>query len=222
MNLVEHVIQFSEEELTLTNQRALYWDRAGVLVLSDLHLGKAAHFRKHGIALPTQTGAQDLQRLGGLLDYYKPQEVIIVGDLIHAGTNKEVESFRDFRERFADVCFRLIKGNHDRIPARKLAAIGIDEVNPQLQVGSLTFSHQTPTGTLGKFIVGHQHPGVRIRVSAKGYARLPCFVVSPAQITLPAFSKFTGLDTVNIPKDAICYPFTEEWIAPFKSTTPDL
>ena len=40
------------EILTFTNARALYWKKENALIISDLHVGKSAHFRKNGIAIP--------------------------------------------------------------------------------------------------------------------------------------------------------------------------
>lgn len=63
MTIIEQSIDFGNSKFILTNQRAVFWPAQMALLLSDLHLGKAAHFRKNGIALPTQVTMQDIQRL---------------------------------------------------------------------------------------------------------------------------------------------------------------
>jgi metallophosphoesterase superfamily enzyme len=55
------------------------------LILSDLHLGKTAHFRKNGIPLPANIILEDLKRLSILIDHFKPEKIIVVGDFLHAG-----------------------------------------------------------------------------------------------------------------------------------------
>ena len=39
-------INFAGEQLTLNQYRSIFWDKEKSLILSDLHLGKTAHFRK--------------------------------------------------------------------------------------------------------------------------------------------------------------------------------
>lgn len=73
MKIIEKDIIFGKQLLTLTQQRAIYWKSEQLLILSDMHLGKAAHFRKHGISLPTTVSMQDLTRLEKLLLYYTPE-----------------------------------------------------------------------------------------------------------------------------------------------------
>ena len=52
-NMISEIsINFAGEQLTLNQYRSIFWDKEKSLILSDLHLGKTAHFRKNGIALP--------------------------------------------------------------------------------------------------------------------------------------------------------------------------
>ena len=52
MKLATHEIEILGEKLILTNQRVVFWPKESALILSDLHIGKTAHFRKNGIAIP--------------------------------------------------------------------------------------------------------------------------------------------------------------------------
>ena len=54
MEIVKETIELQGEELILTNKRAMYWAAQKALILSDLHVGKTAHFRKHGIPIPDE------------------------------------------------------------------------------------------------------------------------------------------------------------------------
>ena len=85
MILAEKTIVIQQHTFVLTNQRSLFWKEAKSLILSDLHLGKTAHFRKNGIALPSEIIEKDLQRLSDLVKHFEPQKLIIVGDFVHAG-----------------------------------------------------------------------------------------------------------------------------------------
>lgn len=212
MIIVERNIVFSGEELTLNSQRALFWKRQNMLILADLHLGKAAHFRKNGIALPIQTSLQDLQQLQGLINRYNPRQVVVVGDLLHAGANKEVALFKDFTAKFPDTRFILIKGNHDRFSKRQLNDIGIYEIHTALQIESIMLSHQPISEHPGNTIVGHIHPGINIKTLNKSKMRFPCFVIAETQITLPAFSRFTGLNTNHHPENATFFAIYDDGI----------
>jgi len=212
VNIIEREIVFAGSELILNNQRVLFWKEKALLVLSDLHLGKASHFRKNGIALPTEIATKDLQRLEKLIAYYNAKKILIVGDLIHAGNNKEVSDFKNFTTRFDDVDFILIKGNHDRISEKKLQEIGIPYVYDSLRIEHITFSHQSNPESNIFEITGHTHPGVRLKMPTRGYIKLPCFVVTDKSLILPAFSHFTGLNTSSFSEKAVYYAFSDDGI----------
>lgn len=210
MNLIEKNIYFSNEELVLTNQRVVYWPRKNMLILSDLHLGKAAHFRRNGIQMPVQISLQDLSRLNLLINYFQPKQILIVGDLIHAGTNKELDYFKELIQNQPQTEFILIKGNHDRISEDKLNSLGIHQIYKELKIENLHFIHQ-PENNENSYISGHIHPGVTIQFATKRM-RFPCYAMNENQLILPAFSAFTGLDTSTCLENQVCYAFHEEGI----------
>lgn len=213
--LAEYRISFANETLVLTNQRVLSWPRKKILVLSDLHLGKAAHFRKNGIPMPAGVSLHDLERLEQLLEHYHPEQVILVGDMIHAGTNKEVELFAAFTRNFPRILFLLIEGNHDRLPEIQLKALGIHAIHAEWETDAIRFVHQPPrpfTTPVQHTISGHIHPGVRVQLPTNQNLRLPCFCVTDKQLILPAFSTFTGLDTSFLSEETVCYALHEQGI----------
>lgn len=209
MNIITHSISFANQDLVLTNKRAIYWSAQSLLILSDLHLGKASHFRKNGIAIPTTVNDVDLQTLERLILHFNPKKILFVGDLIHSKSNKEVVLFKDFISKHSPVEFLLIKGNHDRLSAAFLQELGISKVVDFLQIGKILFSHIPITNTKQAVICGHIHPGIRIILPNKKALRLPCFVVAHNQIILPAFSLFTGLDTQKATNNASFYAFDD-------------
>ena len=70
MMLAEKKIVIRNQSFILTNQRAMFWEESSALIFSDLHLGKTAHFRKNGIALPDNLIQNDLQRLSDLIHHF--------------------------------------------------------------------------------------------------------------------------------------------------------
>ena len=183
------------ETLTLTTERAIFWKRGNALILSDLHIGKTAHFRKHGIPIPDDILKKDLERLDALLMKFKPEKMIVVGDLFHAEANVDLKSFKRWLLKHQNLEIILVKGNHDRLPGFLMNDFSIKVVN-ELESPPFTFLHD-PSHKKDETvkISGHLHPGVLIKGKGKQKIKLPSYVVTNELIILPAFSLFTGLNT---------------------------
>lgn len=205
-------IKINNQTFILTNQRALFWKEAEILVMSDLHLGKTAHFRKNGIALPSQIIEKDLKSLAELLRHFETQKMMVVGDFIHAGKNSEFEIFREWTKQFEHLEIKLIKGNHDRIANQNLLEIGVTSIHPSILENNILFSHENVENADSFVISGHIHPGVSLKTGVRKYLKLPCYIYTEKQLILPAFSQFTGLDTKNHPKNATYFCFSDEEI----------
>ena len=61
LQTLEKTIQ--NQTLVFTNQRALFWQEQKAVIISDLHIGKTAYFRKNGIPIPSDILEKDLTRL---------------------------------------------------------------------------------------------------------------------------------------------------------------
>ncbi|WP_299122668.1 ligase-associated DNA damage response endonuclease PdeM [uncultured Winogradskyella sp.] len=215
MVIIEEVIKVEDEFLSLTNQRAIHWKRKEALILSDVHIGKTAHFRKHGIPMPDGILQNDLERLKALIIHFKVKQLLIVGDLFHAEVNADMTTFKLWIEQFEDLKIVLIKGNHDRLSKQLLKDFKI-EVETELQILPFVFVHEHDDSHNNSFTIsGHTHPGISIKGKGKQRLKLPCYQLSSNQIILPAFSLFTGLNTRSQPKDSICYAFTDSSIFKF-------
>lgn len=163
--------------------------------MADLHVGKSAHFRKAGIAVPANIVQEDLYRLQQLITKYNPVSIIVVGDMFHSSANNDVQYFKLWRQQFPGITFLLVTGNHDI-----LSPALYDELNIRLQdtlsVRNIFFVHDvadTPETLENQYVFsGHIHPGVRLVGYGKQSLRLPCFYFGPEAAVLPAFSHFTG------------------------------
>ena len=93
--------------LEITNQRAIFWKSQKSLILSDLHIGKSAHFQKSGIPVPSSVLQNDLNRLEQLIHHFSAEKLIIVGDLFHAEYNKDLD--RLSARRGADRIWQAIQ-----------------------------------------------------------------------------------------------------------------
>lgn len=209
MNIVEESIEVKNEKLILSNQRALFWPKENALVLSDLHVGKTATFRKHGIPISRKVLEDDLEKLSGLIIHFKAEKLIVVGDLFHAENNQDILYFKDWLKNM-NIVVELIAGNHDRHSELFYEELGIKVFSHEKISGVFRFVHDEVDPNPEQFTIsGHTHPGVLIKGKGKQYIKLPCYQVTPQQLILPAFSKFTGLNTRNIPKNSVSYGFTE-------------
>jgi len=119
----------------------MYWEEQKALIVSDLHLGKTGHFRKEGIAVPQSVYKDDLHRLFHLIQYYKPEQLIIAGDMFHSRMNKEVDLFTRWRNDVASLHIQLVKGNHDILLDGHYHAAGITLSHQFLHIGGFCFVH---------------------------------------------------------------------------------
>jgi DNA ligase-associated metallophosphoesterase len=208
----ELTLSFAGQQLVMTNQRALYWPSRRRLIVSDLHVGKAAHFRKNGIAMPAGVLDADLNRLQQLIAHYHPQQLLIVGDFLHAGHNSEIQRFLDWKSALPTIEWVLIKGNHDRVPASMWLELGMFETHRSLTDEGILFRHEPSKKPVQPEIAGHLHPGLRLPLPGARNSRFPCFLLRGEQLILPAFSQFTGLNTAKPKAGSIYYFFSKEGI----------
>ena len=213
LNIVTKEIQYFDEFLEITNQRALFLRKQKSLVLSDLHIGKSAHFQKSGIPIPSSVLQHDLYRLEELIHHFKAENLIIVGDLFHAEYNRDLDEFKKWLNSFTKLNIQLIKGNHDRLKSSVYSNFNIEVFSDELISNQLKFVHDFSKIDENLFTIsGHTHPGVFIKGKARQRIKLPCFQVTNNQLILPAFSLFTGLNTKNAPLHCKNYAFTEDGI----------
>lgn len=186
------------EELILNKERALFLPKHQLLAISDLHLGKSAHFRQAGLQVPSTIAQTDLQRLSLLINQYNPKTLLINGDMFHHGLNTDIDEFSVWRKQYQELNFLLVKGNHDRLSDANYAAMNIEIHEPSFCLGPFCFIHDAPNGMKEELypISGHIHPGVTIVGKAKQRLKFPCFYFGKDYAVLPAFSLFTGLYTV--------------------------
>ena len=85
------------ESLTLLADGAVWWEAKQTLWLSDLHLGKAAHFRKHGVPIGSEPTLETVHRLREQIKGFGPSRILLLGDLFHSDINREWEPFAGVR-----------------------------------------------------------------------------------------------------------------------------
>jgi uncharacterized protein len=188
-----------QQNLWLSSHRSIFWEEQKALIVSDLHFGKTGHFRKSGIAVPQSVYKEDLQRLVELLHYFKPLQLIVVGDFFHSHANNELDWFKKWREDLGYIDFILVKGNHDILKDSWYRDAGIQLAGDQLHINSFLFTHDKCDDVNDLFsFCGHIHPGVVINGLGRQSLRFPCFYFTDHHCILPAFSKFTGAVSMDV------------------------
>jgi putative SbcD/Mre11-related phosphoesterase len=142
------------------------------LVIADPHLGWEMALQAKGIHIPSQT-PKLLKKLLALLSRYKPDTLLILGDVKYTIVVTELGEWHDIPDFFAELKRHIsdiviVRGNHDAnleplLPEniKLLPATGtiIDDVG-------LFHGHKWPSPTLLKcktLIMGHLHPVVVFR-----------------------------------------------------------
>jgi len=206
--------QIRNEQLELLPEKAAYWEKYETLIIADMHVGKAAHFRKNGIQVPAMVEKNNLWRLSGLVMNKKPKQIIFLGDLSHSEKNAAWDQFVDFCQNFPLTELILVKGNHDLINKINFSEAKIRVVNEYLKAPFL-FTHDRSHSDLYN-IHGHIHPSVRIKGRGRQSLKVPCFFFSSEYGILPSFGDFTGSHALSPKKgDAVFYPGQSEVLRVF-------
>ncbi len=215
----EITITLAGESVRLHADRALYWPRADTLVIADLHLGKADHFRRAGIALPRGGTGYDLQRLDALLERTEAARLLVLGDLVHGALPDAPwrETWLRWRRARPRLHVEVVAGNHDWRLRGDVA--GADALGVALHAECLVdlpfvFFHD-PAGAPAHDLPqatrnandgtddGHRHADARACgytlsghvhpvLRLPGLPRLPAFRFGMRGGVLPAFTAFSG------------------------------
>ncbi|MTB49599.1 ligase-associated DNA damage response endonuclease PdeM [Lewinella sp. W8] len=195
-------VTVAAERLQLHPLRAAYRSGRRMLLLADLHLGKGAHFRKAGIAVPQRVRDENFANLNQLIEEFRPATVRFLGDLFHSDHNRVWADFCAFLSAHPEVAFELVPGNHDILPPAAYAEAGLRITETVVVEDGFAFSHHPlapedhPPGTYN--LCGHLHPAVQLRDRGGLQLRLPAFYFGSRQGILPAFGAFTGCATVPV------------------------
>jgi uncharacterized protein len=193
------ILNFKEEQVALLPEKALWLPDLKSLVVADVHWGKIDHFRKAGVPVPVKGNDKNAETLIELINDYKPQSIIFIGDLFHSVYNDGWETFGQVRRSFPHCAFNLVIGNHDILSERQYERHNITVHRNSLQANNLLFTHdpleKIPDGLFN--VAGHIHPGAHLVGTGKQSVILSCFHVKENQCILPAFGAFTGLAIVR-------------------------
>ncbi len=196
----DYPVTLAGEQLLLLPERAIYWPAEAALVISDLHIGKAAAFRAAGVPVPELTTAAMLSRLTAAIVRTGAKTILCLGDLLHAASGRTpaaLEAVGSWRRQHSDLTVILVRGNHDTRAGDPPDAWDIRCVDEPWTFGPFAWRHR-PAVTPGHYtFAGHIHPAVALNGQGRQQMTLPCFHFGAQICLLPAFGEFTGTALVR-------------------------
>jgi putative SbcD/Mre11-related phosphoesterase len=167
-----------------------------VLVLADLHIGKAA---AANVEAPVGAGADMVDRVETLCERFDPETVVVAGDLLHSFETvpRLVEETLDGLGRAIRATgaeFVVTPGNHDTM----LDVVWGGQTTPEYRVGDtvVCHGHVEPETSGARYVVGHDHPTITI----EGHTR-PCYLAGGGTyrgsdlLVIPSFNRLvTGVE----------------------------
>jgi DNA ligase-associated metallophosphoesterase len=192
--LSTRAIEVAGETLVLLPEKALYWPRRKMLIVADIHFGKAASFRALGVPVPRGTTSQNLAALDALMAVHEVGHIVFLGDFLHARAAHAAATLAAmlaWRLRHPSLALTLVRGNHDRHAGDPAAALAIELVDEPHTLAPFSFCHHPGIDAPGYALAGHIHPSYLLATRFDAL-RLPCFVVGAGRMILPSFGAFTG------------------------------
>lgn len=192
--MTSSVVEIAGERLLLLPEKAVYWPAQQMLIIADIHFGKAASFRAQGIPVPRGTTTENLLGLNALIEGHGARHVVFLGDFLHARAahaSSTQQAMLAWRQSRPDLRLTLVRGNHDKHAGDPATVLDIELVDEPHMVGPFAFCHHPDLDTDGYALAGHVHPAW-VLATRFDSLRLPCFVVGSERMILPSFGSFTG------------------------------
>jgi DNA ligase-associated metallophosphoesterase len=203
-------------KLQLCPEGAVWWREEQTLFVADLHWGKTATFRAHGIAVCDGPLHADLERLSSLLCRTQARRLIVLGDLLHHRRGRPEslsEAVVGFRRQHAEVEMLLIRGNHDRGSGDPPAEWNIACRNEGERLGPFELRHFLRASEYF-VLAGHEHPKIRLYGAGRMKEALRCFWRRGDSLVLPAFSSFVDSAFVHPEEQDELYLLAGDQVVP--------
>lgn len=191
----EQPFTIGNEQVLLLADKALYWPQQQAFLIADVHFGKAAAYRALGQPVPQGTTSQNLLRLNTLLKQYPTQQLIFLGDFLHAPKSHApatLAALRHWRQQHPKLRCILVRGNHDLRAGDPPDELNIEMVTEPYLLGNFSLQHMPVPHATHHVIAGHVHPTFRLQGKGRQRLVLPCFHHEQALTLLPSFGDFTG------------------------------
>ena len=226
METTPFVIEISQQSLTLDPSGAIYWQQPQILIVADLHLGRETVLQRSSLPMPTGATSRTLEKLNNCIDRYRPNKLLVLGDLIHARSAMTAELYKQLHDCLSHTHSGLetwlIEGNHDRGSRQILASLPLMIFPPPIYVAPFWLMHDEQSeateieGPEGFYLSGHLHPGVKL---GPGSDTLKSFYQRSRGLILPSFGEITGLAKVKPQSGEICFVTTGQQVLRYTGRT---
>ena len=178
---------------------SIYITELGILLISDLHIGKSYSCAKNGNFLPPFEIDETIEKIKSIVDFYNPKKIISLGDSFHEASTLELIDniyIKNLNKIFKKREVIFIDGNHD---AELKSKEKIDAIfKDSLKLDNFNFTHIKNSKIINNLFEfsGHFHPKVSIIFNRVTYS-LKCFVLGKNFCILPSFGTYTGGLNIN-------------------------
>ncbi len=209
MSTEQTIAEVNGERLVLDCAGALWWPAERTLVVSDIHFEKGSSLARFGALLPPYDTRTTLRRIASLMERYRPERVIALGDSFHDGEGAD-RLDTDDRTALMGLIGRTdwiwIEGNHDPEPPAWLGG----SVHGEVAIGGLVFRHAPQRAGQPGEIAGHLHPCATVSLRGRSLRRR-CFASDGTRLVMPAFGAYAG--GLDVDDDAIAGLFADAFAA---------
>ena len=178
---------------------SIYITELGILLISDLHIGKSYSCAKNGNFLPPFEIDETIEKIKSIVDFYNPKKIISLGDSFHeASTLEFIDNIyiKNLNKIFKKREVIFIDGNHD---AELKSKEKIDAIfKDSLKLDNFNFTHIKNSKIIDNLFEfsGHFHPKVSIISNRVTYS-FKCFVLGKNFCILPSLGTYTGGLDIN-------------------------
>ncbi len=173
--------------------------KSKTLLIADPHIGWEMELQQKGIHIPSQT-PKLLNKLTAILSEYKPQRLVIIGDVKYTVVSSELGEWHDVPDFFNKLQafigdISVVRGNHDaniepllpeKVKLLPATGVAINDVG-------VFHGHKWPSPALlgcKTLVMGHLHPVVVFRdpagfkITRQAWMRASCDTEALARILL--------------------------------------
>jgi len=168
----------------IPNEPALFIEGKKILVIADLHIGIESELKEKGVNAESQIRKMT-EHLIRLCKKYKPNEIILLGDIKHnipASTNLERRDVKIFLKEIQNLgVVHIIPGNHDG----NIKWLSPDDTIIHRSDGFIldnvgfVHGHRWPNEEVmmcDQIIIGHTHPTIMLTDRLEYRAFEPCWL----------------------------------------------
>ncbi|MBI1292013.1 hypothetical protein GC173_12345 [bacterium] len=197
-------LTLADQTFELLPQRALFWFEQRTLVISDPLFSRSTAFPSADVPYPNTAKASALNRLTTLLNFFEPELLIILGDVLDPADAEDPELQEGliyWRRQFSETSFFRI---HNGVASSRdfLEDFQLKESRESQHLAPFEF-HLAKVASKGFVIAGRPHPALKFLDRREGTGvKASCFHLQSASLTLPGFCSAASATAASIsPKD---------------------